>query len=54
VITGAVSGVGSAKRFTAVRWGITIRIVWAWIFTIPISALMGGLIYLLGGIIALI
>ncbi len=52
VITGAISGVGSAKRFTAVRWGVTIRIVWAWIFTIPASALMGGLIYLLCGIIA--
>jgi PiT family inorganic phosphate transporter len=47
VITGAISGVGSAKRLTAVRWGVTIRIVWAWIFTIPVSALMGGLIYLL-------
>ena len=53
VITGAIFGVGSAKRFTAVRWGVTIRIVWAWIFTIPASALMGGLIYLLCGIIAL-
>ncbi len=52
VITGAISGVGSAKRFTAVRWGVTIRIVWAWIFTIPLSALMGGLIYLLCEIIA--
>jgi len=53
VITGAISGVGSAKRLTAVRWGVTIRIVWAWIFTIPVSAFMGGLIYLLFGIIAL-
>ena len=51
VITGAISGVGSAKRFSAVRWGVTVRIVWAWIFTIPVSALMGGLIYLLCGII---
>jgi PiT family inorganic phosphate transporter len=53
VITGAISGVGSAKRFSAVRWGVTIRIVWAWILTIPASALMGGLLYLLCGIIAL-
>ncbi len=52
VITGAISGVGSAKRFRAVRWGVTVRIVWAWIFTIPVSALMGGLIYLLCGIVA--
>jgi len=52
VITGAISALGSAKRLTAVRWGVTIRIVWAWIFTIPVSALMGGLIYSLCGIIA--
>jgi PiT family inorganic phosphate transporter len=47
VITGAISGVGSANRFTAVRWGVTVRIVWAWIFTIPATALLGGLIYFL-------
>ena len=51
VITGAISGVGSAKRFSAVRWGLTIRIVWAWIFTIPAAASLGGLIYLLCGLI---
>ncbi len=45
VITGAISGVGSAIRFTAVRWGVTIRIVWAWILTIPASALLAGIIY---------
>jgi PiT family inorganic phosphate transporter len=49
VITGAISGVGSAIRFTAVRWGVTVRIVWAWIFTIPTTALLGGLIYFLCG-----
>jgi inorganic phosphate transporter, PiT family len=53
VITGAIFGVGSATRFTAVRWGVTIRIVWAWIFTIPAAASLGGFIYLLCGIIAL-
>jgi PiT family inorganic phosphate transporter len=53
VITGAISGVGSAKRFRAVRWGVTIRIVWAWIFTIPAAALLAGLFYLLCGFIAL-
>jgi PiT family inorganic phosphate transporter len=42
VITGAISGVGATKRLSAVRWGITIRIVWAWIFTIPGAALMAG------------
>jgi PiT family inorganic phosphate transporter len=53
VITGAISALGSAKRFTAVRWNVTIRIVWAWIFTIPAAASLGGLIYLLCEIIAL-
>ena len=46
VITGAISGVGSADRFSAVRWGVTVRIVWAWIFTIPAAAFIAGLIYL--------
>jgi PiT family inorganic phosphate transporter len=53
VITGAISGVGSATRLSAVRWGLTLRIVWAWIFTIPVAALLAGLIYLLCGIVAL-
>jgi len=35
VITGAISGVGTANRITAVRWNVALRIVWAWIFTIP-------------------
>jgi PiT family inorganic phosphate transporter len=46
VITGAISGVGSVRRITAVRWGITLRIVWAWIFTIPAAGLIAGLLYL--------
>jgi PiT family inorganic phosphate transporter len=45
--------VGSANRFTAVRWGVTIRIVWAWIFTIPAAALLAGLIYLICGTVVL-
>jgi PiT family inorganic phosphate transporter len=53
VITGAISGVGSAVRFTAVRWGVTVRIVWAWIFTIPTAALLAGFIYLSLGIFGL-
>ena len=53
VITGAISGVGSAIRFSAVRWGVTIRIVWAWVFTIPAAAALGGLFYSLCGIIGL-
>ncbi len=53
VITGAISGVGSANRFTAVRWGVTVRIVWGWVFTIPAAAFLAGLIYFLFGIIGL-
>jgi PiT family inorganic phosphate transporter len=47
VITGAISGVGAAKRLSAVHWGVTLRIVWAWIFTIPGAALTAGLAYTL-------
>ena len=45
VITGAISGVGAAKRLSAVRWGVTLKIVWAWIFTIPGAALTAGVAY---------
>jgi PiT family inorganic phosphate transporter len=45
VITGAISGVGAAKRFSAVRWGVTLKIVWAWIFTIPGAALTASIAY---------
>jgi PiT family inorganic phosphate transporter len=41
-ITGAIIGVGSVHRFSAVRWGVATRIVWAWIVTIPASALMAA------------
>lgn len=47
VITGAISGVGSVSRLSAVRWNVTARIVWAWIFTIPAAAVIAGLIYFL-------
>jgi len=47
VITGAISGVGAAKRLSAVRWGITIKIVWAWLLTIPGAALTAGVFYFL-------
>ena len=46
-ITGAITGVGAAQRFSAVRWGVAGRIVWAWILTIPASAGIAGLTYLL-------
>jgi len=44
-ITGAIVGVGSAKRASAVRWGVAGNIVWAWIFTIPASAFVAGVAY---------
>jgi PiT family inorganic phosphate transporter len=44
-ITGAVVGVGSVKRASAVRWGVAGNIVWAWIFTIPASALVAAMAY---------
>jgi PiT family inorganic phosphate transporter len=46
-ITGSIIGVGLTKRVSAVRWGVTINLVWAWIITIPISALIAGLVFLL-------
>ncbi|HKW88552.1 MAG TPA: inorganic phosphate transporter [Candidatus Acidoferrales bacterium] len=45
VITGAISGVGASNRLTAVRWGVTRRIVWAWILTIPGAGIMGVVFY---------
>ena len=47
IITGAISGVGASKRISAVRWGVTLRIVWAWFLTIPAAALTGGAVYFL-------
>ncbi len=47
VITGSIVGVGAAQRFSAVRWGLAGRIIWAWILTIPVSAGIGGIVYLL-------
>ncbi|MEL4177879.1 inorganic phosphate transporter [Roseateles sp. PN1] len=44
-ITGAIVGVGSVQRASGVRWGVAGNIVWAWIFTIPASALVAGLFY---------
>ncbi len=47
-ITGAIVGMGSAKRFSAVRWGVAGNIVWAWILTIPASAFIAALAWWLG------
>jgi inorganic phosphate transporter, PiT family len=46
-ISGAIMGVGALQRLSAVRWGVAGRIVWAWIFTIPASALVAGAAWLL-------
>ena len=46
-ITGGIVGVGATRRLSAVRWGIARRVVWAWILTIPMSALIAALAYLL-------
>jgi PiT family inorganic phosphate transporter len=46
-ITGAIIGGGLTRGISAVKWGVTIKILWAWILTIPLSGLMGALSYLL-------
>jgi len=46
-ITGAIVGVGAAQRLSAVRWGVATRIVWAWILTMPMSAVIAALSYLI-------
>jgi PiT family inorganic phosphate transporter len=46
-ITGAIVGVGSAKRLSAVRWGVAGRIIWAWVLTIPAAAIISALTYAL-------
>jgi PiT family inorganic phosphate transporter len=47
VITGAISGVGASRGIHAVRWGVTLKIVWAWLLTIPGAAITGGILYFL-------
>jgi PiT family inorganic phosphate transporter len=44
-ITGAIVGVGAVHRLSAVRWGVAGRIIWAWIFTIPASAVIAAVTY---------
>lgn len=46
-ITGAIIGVGATKRLSAVRWGVTVNLLWAWILTIPVSALLAALLFFL-------
>lgn len=44
-ITGSIIGVGITKRISAVRWGVTINLMWAWILTIPVSGLLGAIVF---------
>lgn len=44
-ITGAIMGVGATKRLSAVRWGVTVNLLWAWILTIPVSGLLAMGVY---------
>jgi PiT family inorganic phosphate transporter len=44
-VTGSIMGVGATKRLSAVRWGVTINLLWAWILTIPISGLLAAGIF---------
>ena len=46
-ITGSIMGVGATKRLSAVRWGVTVNLIWAWILTIPVSGLLAALVYVL-------
>ncbi len=46
-ITGAIVGVGASQRLSAVRWGVATRIVWAWLLTMPMSAVIAALSYLI-------
>ena len=44
-ITGSIIGVGVTKRVSAVRWGVTVKLLWAWVLTIPVSAILAALVY---------
>jgi PiT family inorganic phosphate transporter len=46
-ITGAIVGAGSARKFSAVRWGVAGRIVWAWVLTVPCAAAISAASYAL-------
>jgi PiT family inorganic phosphate transporter len=46
-ITGSIIGVGATKRLSAVRWGVTVNLIWAWILTIPVSGLLAAGVYYL-------
>ncbi|HMR83392.1 MAG TPA: inorganic phosphate transporter [Niabella sp.] len=51
-ITGSIIGVGATKRLSAVRWGVTTNLLWAWILTIPISAILASVVYFIVRLVA--
>jgi PiT family inorganic phosphate transporter len=44
-ITGAIMGVGATRRLSAVRWGLGSKIMMAWVFTLPTTAVLAGIVY---------
>ncbi|MES2704133.1 MAG: inorganic phosphate transporter [Bacteroidota bacterium] len=46
-ITGSIIGVGATKRLSAVRWGVTLNLMWAWVLTIPVSGLLAAGVYMI-------
>jgi PiT family inorganic phosphate transporter len=50
-IAGSIIGVGATRRLSAVRWGVTINLLWAWILTIPVSALLAAVVYFIVNLI---
>ncbi|MCB0790237.1 MAG: inorganic phosphate transporter [Flavobacteriales bacterium] len=52
-ITGSIMGVGATKRLSAVRWGVTIQLLWAWILTIPVSAVLAALFWAVLGLLGM-
>jgi len=53
-VAGSIMGVGAVRRWKAVRWGVATRIVWAWVLTIPCSALVSGLTYALFDLLGIV
>jgi PiT family inorganic phosphate transporter len=49
VITGCIMGAGASQRVSAVRWGVTTKILWAWVLTIPVSAVVSWICYRAAG-----
>jgi len=52
-ITGSIIGVGATKRLSAVRWGVTVNLLWAWILTIPVSAVMAAIVFYISQLVGL-